>query len=233
MRPALVAASLCAGAVAAAGCGSDSRNDHASAGSRDGPAAAEAALVEVPDVTGDEAQAGRGSLEAAGFEASFDTPPEDPSLCTISDQDQTGEIEKGSEVILTLECKVDVPDLSDEPVAAAVAQLDQLGLTAGYEQEPDDPSMCTVEDQDVDGEVEPDSEVVLSVLCRLPDVTGRDVQAAVSELESLGYRADPRSAGNRSGCTVTSHKVEAEPGATIDLAVHCGYGRMPPSAPGQ
>jgi hypothetical protein len=220
MRPFRIATLLCVGAIAASGCGTDS-DDRVSASSRSGPSAAEPALAEVPDVTGEKAEAGSSALEAAGFEPAFDPDPDDPSLCTVSDQDQIGEIEEGSEVILTLECKVDVPDLSDKPADDAVAQLDDLGLTTSYDKEPEDSSACTVEDQDVVGEAEPESEVVLSVLCKLPDVTGEDLESAVSELELIGYNADHRVVRDPSACTVTSHKAEAEPGATIDLAVHC------------
>ena len=220
----MIATLLCMGAIAAAGCGTETDDDRASASSRNGgPSAAEPALVEVPDVTGETADAGRSALEAAGFTPVFDPEPDDPSLCTVSDQDQIGEIEEGSEVVLTLQCVVDVPDLSDEPVDDAVAQLEDLGLTASYEEDPDDQSACIVDSQDVVGEAEPESEVVLSVRCKLPDLTGKDLETAVSEFELIGYRADHRVVRDPSLCTVTSHAKMAEPGATIALAVHC-YG---------
>ena len=222
MRPCMIATLVCVGAIAAAGCGTD--DDRAGAASRDGgPSAADAALVEVPDVTGEPAEAGSSALEAAGFEPVFEPEPDDPRLCRVSNQDQTGEIEEGSEVILTLECVVDVPDLSGEPADDAVSQLDELGLTTSYEREPDDPSVCSVESQDVVGEAEPEREVVLSVLCKLPDVTGKDLKSAVSELELLGYSADHPNVRDPRLCTVTSHAKNAEPGATVALAVHC-YG---------
>jgi hypothetical protein len=62
------------------------------------------------------------------------------------------------------------------------------------------------------------------VLCKLPNVTGRDLEAAVAELERIGYGADHRVVRDPSACTVTSHRSEAEPGATLDLVVHCPYG---------
>lgn len=172
-------------------------------------------------MTGETAEEARGSLEAEGLEASFDSEPEEPRLCKVGDQDQTGEVEEGSEVILTLECMVDVPDVSGERAEDAVSELEGLGLTTSYQAEPDDSSLCRVEDQDVVGEAEPESEVVLSLLCKLPNVTGKDVQSAVSELRLIGYSADHRTLADPSACTVTSHRREAEPGATIALTVAC------------
>ena len=182
-------------------------------------------------MTGQTAAAARSTLEAAGFAPAFEPEPDDPGLCTVSDQDQTGEIEEGSEVILSLECMVDVPDLSDKPAADAVAQLDDLGLTASYEEEPDDPSECTVEDQDVVGEAEPESEVVLSVSCKLPNLTGKDLETAGSRFELIGHGVDHRAVRDPRACTVTSHAKTAEPGATIALAVHCAAPGAGPSDP--
>lgn len=222
---AFIATLLCVGTLAAAGCGNEGDDAGASASGRDGGRSApEPALVAVPDVTGQTAEEASSSLEAEGLEPIFDPEPEDSSLCTVSYQDQTGEIEEGSEVILTLECMVDVPDLSDEPADDAVSELEDLGLTTSFEEEPDDSSVCNVEDQDVVGEVEPESEVVLSLSCKLPNVTGKDLASAVSELELLGYSADHPSVHDPSACRVTSHRKAAEPGETVELGVSCAYG---------
>ena len=226
---------LCVGVVAAAGCGTDPDDERVRASGRDGGRpASETALVEVPDVTGQSAEAGGSALEAAGFAPVFVPSLDDPGLCTVADQDQSGEIEEGSEVVLTLECEVDVPDLSDEPADDAVTRLEGLGLRTRYEEEPREPSACTVEDQDVVGEAEPESEVVLSVLCKLPDLTGKVLETAVAGLERIGYRTDHRTVRDPSACTVTSHRSEAEPGATINLTVHCGSGNSsrPATPPG-
>ena len=224
--PLFIATLLCAGTIAAAGCGGGSDDVGTGASSRDGdPSVAEPALEAVPDVTGQKAEEAASSLEAQGFKPTFAPEPDDPSLCTVGGQDQTGEIERGSEVVLTLECMVDVPDVSDEPPDEAVSELQDLGLTTRFEKEPDDSSVCTVEDQDVVGRAEPESEVVLSLLCKLPDVTGQPVKSAASKLELIGYRADHPTVYDPAACTVTSHRSAAEPGATIDLAVHCASGR--------
>lgn len=227
MRPAIIVTLLCLGAIAPAGCGTETDGGAAASG-RDGGPSPEPALVQVPDVTGEAAEAASSTLRAAGFEPTFDPEPDDASLCTVADQGQSGELEEGSEVILTLECTVDVPDLSDKPADDAVSELEDLGLTTSYEEEPDDASVCTVEDQDVVGEAEPESEVVLSVLCTLPDVTGRDLETAASELESIGYRADHRVVDDPRACTVTSHAKQAAPGSAVKLTVHCPYGRAAP-----
>ena len=222
---AAIATLLCVGAIAAAGCGNESDDVRASASRQDGGrSVAKPALVEVPEVTGQTAEEASSTLEAAGFEPTFDPEPDDASLCTVSQQDQSGEIEEGSEVILTLECVVDVPDVSDEPADDAVAKLEELGLTTSYETEPDDSSRCKVEDQDVVGEAAPESEVVLSLICKLPNLTGGPVERAVSELERIGYDADHPPVDDRRACTVTSHRSEAKPGATIELAVNCASG---------
>ena len=222
MQRAAIATLLCVGAIAAAACGEDSDDIRAGASGRDGdPSALEPARAEVPDVIGQQADEAGSTLEAAGFEPSFDPEPDDSRLCTVSDQDQTGEVERGAEVILTLECTVDVPDLSDEPAEDAVSRLEDLGLTASYEAEPDDLSVCTVEDQDVVGEAEPNSEVVLSLICRLPNLTGKDLPTAVADLDSIGYAAHHPSAADPRACTVTSHRTHAEPGARVGLGISC------------
>ena len=181
-------------------------------------------MVEVPDVIGESAAAASAALEAEGFDPGFSPEPDDPRLCTVANQDGSGEVEQGAEVMLTLECKVEVPDLSDEPADDAVRRLEELGLTAGYEEEPRDPSPCTVEEQDVVGEAEPGSEVVISVLCKLPDVTGKDLRSAVSTLRAIGYEAEHRFVRDPRACTVTSHRSEGAPGAPVDLTVHCAPG---------
>ena len=223
MRSAIIATLLCVGAIAAAGCGTETdAGGGARASSRDGgPPPPAPVLVEVPDVIGQTAEEGGSALEAEGLLPAFDPVPEDPSLCTVSDQDETGQIEEGSEVVLTLECKVDVPDVSDEPSDDAVSRLEDLRLATSYEEQPRDSSVCTVDGQDVVGEADPESEVVLSLVCKVPNVTGKDLETAVSGLELAGYAADHRIVDDPRLCTVTSHASKAEPRAAIALQVHC------------
>ncbi len=63
----------------------------------------ETRLVKVPDVTGKDGQEAVDAIEAKGLYASHDE--DDPAGCTVEDQDETGEVEPGTEVGLTLECR--------------------------------------------------------------------------------------------------------------------------------
>ena len=143
--------------TALVGCGTQASGDNGS-----GPT-----TIEVPDVTGEKADDAQSEIEDAGLTASFDPEPDDPSLCDVTDQDETGEVEEGTEVVLTLDCKVDVPDTTGETADEAETDIQDAGpdLTVTFDPEPDDPSACTVSDQDLIGEAEPDDEVTLSVDC--------------------------------------------------------------------
>ncbi len=61
------------------------------------------ALVKVPDVTGMDGQEAVDAIEAEGLYASHDE--DDPAGCTVKDQDETGEVEPETKVILTLDCR--------------------------------------------------------------------------------------------------------------------------------
>ena len=213
---------LCSAALSLPSCGSESDS---TGGQVDAPPD-EPALTEVPDVIGEDAETATSDLEAEGFTATYDPEPDDPSLCDVTDQDQSGEVEEGAEILLTLECRVDVPDMTGETVDDAAAGLEELGLTVSYEEEPDDTSVCTVEEQDTVGEAEPESGIVLSVLCEVPDVTNSALDSAVSDLELAGYEASYSYVEDSSVCSVASQdpEGEAEPGAEITLNVECGDG---------
>ncbi len=108
-RSALLAALL---AVLLGGCSSDSDRRarvKPSAADRAPPAEPEArlgeepALVKVPDVTGMDGREAVDAIEAKGLHAVHDE--DDPTGCTVDDQDETGEVEPGAEVVLTLECR--------------------------------------------------------------------------------------------------------------------------------
>ncbi len=60
-------------------------------------------LVEVPEVVGLEGQEAVDAIGAEGLTASHDEP--DPAGCEVEDQDQMGEVEPGTEVVLTLDCR--------------------------------------------------------------------------------------------------------------------------------
>lgn len=60
-------------------------------------------LVQVPDVIGEDGQDAVDAIEAEGLTASHDEL--DPTGCTVEDQDETGEVEPETEVVLTLDCR--------------------------------------------------------------------------------------------------------------------------------
>jgi hypothetical protein len=87
----LLAAALCC-------CGSGS-----SADGRTDPAPR---LVDLPDVTGMPADKAKAAIESSGdLSATFDPEPDDPSACKVTDQDQSGQVDPGTDVTLTLDCQ--------------------------------------------------------------------------------------------------------------------------------
>ncbi len=65
---------------------------------------------------------------------------------------------------------VDVPDLTGEDGADAVSELEDLGLTVAFvEEDGREASGCEVETQDVVGDADPGSEVILDLDCRQVD----------------------------------------------------------------
>ncbi len=185
----------------------------------------------MPDVAGEEAEVATDEVEGAGLEAAYEEEPEDPALCTVTDQDQApgDEIEEGETVTLTLECQVEVPELSGFSADEAEVNLRDLELEPAYETDPSDPTVCTVSEQDpVSGEpLDPGELVTLTLACEVPDMTGMDAESASGELESAGYSVtfdafhflpdDP------SACMVDSQDPtsDAEPGAEIELQLSC------------
>ena len=83
---------------------------------------------------------------------------------------------------------VDVPDVTAEDGADAVSTLEDLGLTVSFaEEDGRDPSGCEVEDQDVIGDADPESDVTLTLDCRQVDWearTGVDWEAFNSSYSS-------------------------------------------------
>jgi beta-lactam-binding protein with PASTA domain len=68
---------------------------------------------------------------------------------------------------------VSVPNVIGEQAGTAVRSIEDANLTANLNPEPEDRSLCTVDDQSETGEVEEGTEVTLRLTCRLdiPDVT--------------------------------------------------------------
>src|SRR4051794_15819240 len=115
----LVLAGACLALTACGGAGSGSGElpDYQSEpAAQEAPAAPDdGGVVEVPDVTGMSAEEAQAEIEGGGvLTASFDPEPEDPALCEVTDQDEIGEVEAATDVVLTLHCQVDVPDTTGE-----------------------------------------------------------------------------------------------------------------------
>jgi len=146
-----------------AGCGASSTTDTSSSESAPGDAAD---TVQVPDVTGEDADSAQSDIESADLVASFD-PDEPPSGgdCTVDDQDPGGDdsVESGAEVALTISCEV--PDVTGVAGDEATQTLEDAGFEASLDSCDDDPASCTVEDQDPAGgeSADPGAEVALTV----------------------------------------------------------------------
>jgi hypothetical protein len=137
--------------------------------------------VPIPNVVGDKADDAAMRVERAGFGSTFEPEPAgDAELCKVASQFPTGTAEKGSDVTLSLECVVEVPDVTGDPADEAKRRIEAQGnLTASFDFEPEDPSACTVARQDERGTVEPDTEVVLTLTCPL---TVEDVRRSATKL---------------------------------------------------
>lgn len=235
---AIVVASVVALGLAFVGCGADTTSGDgerptANSGTSEpessvseGPEATE---IEIPDVTGGDLESAVSDIEGEGLSVEYaGDEPEDASLCTVSDQDPVGgdPAEDGDAVTLTVECRVLVPDMTEQPAEDALADLEDAGLDPSYEVEPPDASVCTVSDQSVaiDDEVDEGEPISLTLACEVPDVASEDPDSAASTLEGAGftsttdtYPSDP------SLCTVESQDPEgsADLGAEISLTLDC------------
>lgn len=216
-----------------AGCGSEAGGpDDPGGGGGGGPGPEEAALIEVPDVIGSDAETAAGTIEGEGLVPDYDDgEPDDPALCEVTDQTPVSgdEVEDDEIVTMTVDCQVEVPELIGQPAADAVTDLEDLGLEGVYATDPADESSCEVSEQDFEaGEAVAEGETItLTVECQVPDMTGTDAESAASELETAGFEwsydfepDDPYE------CTVDSQDVEglAPPGETVSLALTCEDG---------
>ena len=60
---------------------------------------------------------------------------------------------------------VEVPDVTGDIAEDAASKLEDKGFTVSFGEDPDDSSECTVREQDKTGEVEPGTEVHLTLEC--------------------------------------------------------------------
>jgi hypothetical protein len=139
------------------------------------PDAAE--IIEVPEVIDLPAQEAIDEIDAVeGLAASFDSAPADVELCTVEDQDETGEVALDTDVVLTLNCQIEVPDVVGMAADEAQAEIHGTeGLTASLDPEPEDPALCTAAAQDEEGAVDEGTDVVLTLECSEEDDNGSAV----------------------------------------------------------
>jgi hypothetical protein len=93
--------------VATAGCGGDTTEEPATTHvAAEETYSDETDAVTVPDVIGEDGADAVDTLESEGLYVSFsEDDGRDPSGCTVEDQDETGEVDAETEVILTLDCR--------------------------------------------------------------------------------------------------------------------------------
>jgi beta-lactam-binding protein with PASTA domain len=146
-----------------AGCAASSTSDTGNSESAPGDTAD---TVQVPDVTGEDADSAQSDIESANLVASFD--PSDPPSggdCTVDDQDPEGDdsVESGAEVALTISCEV--PDVTGADGDEATQRLEDAGFEVSLDSCDDDPGSCTVDDQDPAGgdTADPGMEVALTM----------------------------------------------------------------------
>jgi beta-lactam-binding protein with PASTA domain len=184
--------------------------------------------VEVPDVRGEDADTARSTLENEAFGVTFDPEePGDPTLCTVEDQDPSGEAEPGAEITLTLTCEA--PDVTGDAVDDAVVAIEDAGYTATVRPNVEDPVPCTVEEQAPTGEVDLGENIVLRHDCvDIPDVVGTDAESARDEIESSGdltatFEPEP---ADTTDCTVESQDLEGTVtrGEDVVLTLDCPGG---------
>jgi hypothetical protein len=123
----------------------------------------DAGMVQVPNVTGETADLAEIDLEAAGLTASYHAVPRRKEICTVTEQDRNGNVEKGIKVNLT--CVIDVPDVTGQPASDARSEIRDVGLRSTFDPQPDDPSWCTVSAQNPSREATPDEEITLTLAC--------------------------------------------------------------------
>jgi sorbitol-specific phosphotransferase system component IIA len=131
------------------------------------PVAAEPDLVRVPNVIGDRADEGAERIERAGLSVVFDPDPDDAELCRVEHQDESGEIDADTPVILSLACHVVVPNVLGEEAAVAQRRIEGRGdVTVAFDGEGSDAEPgCLVTMQDERGRVDVGTEVWLTLDC--------------------------------------------------------------------
>jgi serine/threonine-protein kinase len=159
------------------------------------------AQVEVPNVIGQPAQQARELLEQRGFDVTTENRENEADPDTVFDQNPKGgeRIKRGDEVTIIVSSgpgAVDVPDVEGQDVEDATRTLEEAGFAVRTVEQPDDEQPAgTVIDQDPPGgqQAERGSTVQLTVSAGkekvpVPNVVGKDRNAAADELNNAGFR---------------------------------------------
>ncbi|RMI42983.1 Stk1 family PASTA domain-containing Ser/Thr kinase [Streptomyces triticirhizae] len=157
--------------------------------------------LRVPDVSGEPVEEAQERLDGLGFRVSLGDPQpcdeEEGTVCS-TDPEAGTEGEEGDTVTIIPSAGpelVEVPDVTGDSFEDAQAELEDLDLTVRQESE-EDPNAepGTVLSQDPEGgtEVEPESEVTLTVATApdteaVPDVVGKPFDQARAELVAAGF----------------------------------------------
>jgi hypothetical protein len=145
-------------------------------------------LATVPDVTGEDGAEAVDMLETEGFLVSLgDEEGRDPSGCLVEDQDELGEVELGTEVVLTLDCRqVDWENQEGEDW-----ELFSEAYASGWDEGCEEAFSLSV-----DGTLYYDEDEFTSTDCELNnpgDATSAEIPSDVPD--------DPESAGQELGVT--------------------------------
>ncbi|WP_328293868.1 Stk1 family PASTA domain-containing Ser/Thr kinase [Kineococcus sp. NBC_00420] len=166
----------------------------------------------VPDVSGKTQEEARAALTAVGLSVgdvtTGDSPTVDKGEVISTDPAAQASVPKGSAVALTIASgKVTVPDVTGKPLADAVKQLRDLGLSTNSTETtvPTDADPGTVVTQDVS----PDSSVDVRTLVNLtvaPDRTATESPTSSptdSPTASASPSSSPTSSGSQTGAVGT------------------------------
>jgi beta-lactam-binding protein with PASTA domain len=160
--------------------------------------------VPVPNVIGEQADPAVRSIEDANLTVKLNPQPADRSLCTVTDQSETGKVAEDTEVTLDLTCQVVVPTVTGQSARQARDAIKAAGdVTVSFEGgSPRNYDACSVVSQDKSGEVDPGTRVTLVYTCPL---TMESLQSDAQKLAAENDPTDPFESYEVSGCRIISH----------------------------
>ncbi|WP_344263276.1 Stk1 family PASTA domain-containing Ser/Thr kinase [Streptomyces sodiiphilus] len=185
-------------------------------------------MVEVPDVTGQDYETARDTLEDLGLEVSREEEVSDQAAGTVLGQDPAAseEVAPGSTVTLTVAVEpetVQVPDVVGLQYDAAVQRLQQDGFTAAQRvQETNDypENQVVAQDPTAGSSLKPGSQITLTIAkpaeeddeFGMPNVIGQPVPLARQQLEAAGLKVEIEGPG---GPQAVVHNTDPAPGQPV------------------